>query len=324
MKIFEITLIIVLLALSSVRADNECDAVVDVMFVLDGSSSISRTNWDKVVAFVELVVKHYAFGELSANFGVVQFSSADKSKLEHPLTGDKASLLSTLSTMEQQRSFTSISLGIDLGVAELLDNGRPDVKKMIFLLTDGSQNQPGDPVESALIAQMAQIEIFGIGVSNGVDMDIIRTMATDPDSDHVYYVDDFYLLDGIVRSLNNKTCGAALGPLPDLPGETSEGTSEEELPLEDFTLPSDPFEDPTALPSDPLEDPTDLPSDSSLSSEVSDTNGGSSSSEVCDTEDLINYSSACSNQGYCIQEGPYFGCSCRAKTGKPLWVINGS
>eukprot|EP01129_Flabellula_baltica_P000502 TRINITY_DN104_c0_g1_i6.p1 TRINITY_DN104_c0_g1~~TRINITY_DN104_c0_g1_i6.p1 ORF type:complete len:799 (-),score=201.60 TRINITY_DN104_c0_g1_i6:70-2466(-) len=296
-------LFLMTMACFTVKGDNECDTLIDVMLVLDGSSSISTRNWERVVAFTEQVIRSYVFGELSANFGIVQFSSTTRSKLEHGMTADKESLLLTLSSLAQQRSYTSISMGIDLGVAELLANGRPGVKKMLILLTDGVQNQPGDPVASAVVAHMAQIEVFAITVSAAVDLDSINAIATDPDTSHVYSVLEFYELEDVVASINADTCVAAAAPPPPVPVTETTSSSSSSSDETDGTT------DATDASTDGTTDATDGSTDSSTGT----SDGSSSESFVCDSEDLINYSPACNNQGYCIQEGPYFGCSCMSQ-----------
>eukprot|EP01129_Flabellula_baltica_P015151 TRINITY_DN751_c0_g1_i1.p1 TRINITY_DN751_c0_g1~~TRINITY_DN751_c0_g1_i1.p1 ORF type:complete len:803 (-),score=169.99 TRINITY_DN751_c0_g1_i1:304-2712(-) len=297
--IMVLMVVVVSMFCSPVRGDDECDAPVDIMLVLDGSSSISRTNWDRVLAFSELVVRSYVFGT-SANFGVTQFSSTELSTLEHGMSGDKESVLALIGSLVQQRSYTSISRGLDIGIAELLNNGRPGVKKMIILLTDGIQNQPGDPIASALVGKEAQIEIFAVTVSAAVDLISINSVVTTPAWYHVFSVLQFYELANIVIDINLRTCEASLAPLPPIPGvETSEVSTEVSS---------------EATNGESVTDTSITSGTSNSSPSTGDTIGDSTTDTlVCDSEDLINYSPACNNQGYCLQEGPYFACSCMSQ-----------
>ena len=50
------------------------------------------------------------------------------------------------------------------------------------------------------------LQVFAVGVGNGVDKTELNTIATDPDSTHVLTVANFQQLSKITATLNNQAC----------------------------------------------------------------------------------------------------------------------
>ena len=175
----------------------------DLELVIDGSSSIAAPNFDLARLFAKRVVQSCLFSD-AAQAGVVQFSSEGQTKVESTLTGEVSLLTDALDLMVQLGDSTDIQEAIDVGQAQLAA-GR-SVPKFMILLTDGQQTQPGDPVAAATAAKAAGTNIYVIGVGSGVNSAQLNSIASDPDSTHVFPVTDFPSLEAALGAVVGNVC----------------------------------------------------------------------------------------------------------------------
>ena len=83
---------------------------------------------------------------------------------------------------------------------------RPGVPNIGIIVTDGRSNDPAKTQAMAQAARQAGIELFSVGVGSGVSRSELNTMATDPDTNHVFMVDDFSKLAQIKAAFQQQTC----------------------------------------------------------------------------------------------------------------------
>lgn len=192
--------------------------LLDVMFVVDGSGSISPSE------FVTLTdaVKDYA-GILAAGVpanpgpppqpalaaadlqaGIVQFST--EASLTLGLTGDLAVFNNAIDPVNfpPQGGQTNHADAFNTAAAELAVNGRAGAQQAIILVTDGKANEPAasplDPVTAAINAandaKGEGILVFAIGVGTALGLDDLLDYASGPEfAVHVEAIDDLAALD---------------------------------------------------------------------------------------------------------------------------------
>ena len=83
---------------------------------------------------------------------------------------------------------------------------RSSASKMIILITDGKSNNMQLTTQQAMAARNQGITIFAIGVGSGIDRHELNGIATDPDSQHVFTVNNFDALTQIKGELEQKAC----------------------------------------------------------------------------------------------------------------------
>jgi Mg-chelatase subunit ChlD len=195
------------------------NAAIDIMLVLDGSGSISPSNFTLMKNFAAGLVQSFSVGANTARFGVVQFSSTGKGRLETGLSTSQSAILSRIHNMAQLNGDTDIAEGLRLAQNELDRAGRSvqRVPRAIVLLTDGEHN--GSPL-SELNRQIARAKnakslVYGIAVGSYVNMSQIYNIASDPDSRYVFSVSSFAGLVQALRGVATNTCYTPV--LPYLP-----------------------------------------------------------------------------------------------------------
>jgi uncharacterized protein YegL/uncharacterized GH25 family protein len=184
-----------------------CTDVVDIIFVLDGSGSVSGADFTKMGNFVQAFVNSYAIGPEAARVGIVQFSSS--SQVESALSDDVQQINDTVSRMSQLNGGTNIGAGLQSAYSELSWNGRDNVKPFVVLLTDGYGS--GDPISVAYdLKTEKNATVLGIAVGSGPNMQEITAIASEPDSEHVFALDTFDDLNVFLNSIVNATCSIRL------------------------------------------------------------------------------------------------------------------
>lgn len=83
---------------------------------------------------------------------------------------------------------------------------RPGVPNIGIIITDGNSNRPDDTMAQAQAARSAGITLFSVGVGSGISRTELNAIATDPDTNHVFTVDDFSKLSDIKALFQEQAC----------------------------------------------------------------------------------------------------------------------
>ena len=83
---------------------------------------------------------------------------------------------------------------------------RANAAKIAIVITDGKSQSPSATAQEAQKLRDKGITVFSIGVGSGIQETELKAMATDPDNQHVFVVNNFDALDLIKASLQQKAC----------------------------------------------------------------------------------------------------------------------
>lgn len=127
--------------------DCTCKSVNDIIYLVDGTSTISSSQWSNIKSFLSKLVDDFDIGWSKIRVANVQYSyMATYSNVKYGFNfegKDRATVKSKINSLEQLVSPTRQTIqGID--VAQQLGNtwGRNGVQKTIVLLTVGAPNSP--------------------------------------------------------------------------------------------------------------------------------------------------------------------------------------
>ena len=194
-----------------------CASAIDVMLVLDSSHSIDADEFALIQQFAQDLMVELKASSPDAHIGIVQFSGQGQGRLESGLIGNTDTLSATIAGLSHIRGRTDMQEGLFLAQEELRANGRDDVPRFVFLLTDGYHNEKGDPVSEALTARAEGSEIFVLGVGNDLSIKQLQQMASDPTLNHFFLAEDFANLTDVLDTLVGGTCNATV------PGDITSG-----------------------------------------------------------------------------------------------------
>lgn len=161
----------------------KCQAKVDVMFVLDGSASIGKNDFNLQLEFVQLLISELPLGVDATRVGVVQFST--DADLNCPLNGDKR-VLNCVDNIKQLVGGTEINKGLQLACDELKKDTRPDTDDQIVILMADGHGATDIDLARKIVKQIAAPgddvtgRVFTVAVGTSIDEEILKSLATDP------------------------------------------------------------------------------------------------------------------------------------------------
>ena len=187
--------------------------MADIIFILDSSGSINDAdpgNWVRVLTFVKDVVAK--FGTSGGNrFALVRFSDVANVEFLLDAYTDLNELYRRIDNVAYYGGRTNIAHGFEVALADVVGkNGdRPNAPNIVILITDGIPNErEGDTIPEAARMKDPRVgnaRVLSVGITNAVDMDLLRAIASDP-VDDVVTADDFNELTTIIDGLVGAAC----------------------------------------------------------------------------------------------------------------------
>lgn len=185
-----------------------CENKVDIMLVMDSSSSIITPNFNKMKSFLVTYVSRFTVGKDAAWFGAVRFGDGADVVIGLGDDMDVESLQQSIDQIVHLQENTNTAAGIRSATQELNLNGRLNVPQVMLVLTDGRSNNAIDTATAADEARADGIELFSIGIGGNADETELKAIASDPDEGHVYDIEDFEedSFNEILSGLVEETC----------------------------------------------------------------------------------------------------------------------
>ncbi|KAF4107026.1 integrin alpha-M-like [Onychostoma macrolepis] len=185
----------------------DCPGQIDIAFLLDGSGSVRANNFETMKTFVTNVMKR--FTERDAQFAIAQYSRGCTIHYDFNRLKIQDAWEDKVTGIQYQRgdsTFTAtaiIKLVNDLFKPAV--GSRLSAKKVLVVITDGASHDRNLLKDAAIQAEAKYITRFAIGVGNAFNDNSakaeLNTIASDPDTDHVFEVTDFNALNNILQKL---------------------------------------------------------------------------------------------------------------------------
>lgn len=187
----------------------DCRTEADIAFLLDGSGSVSHEDFQTMKKFVKDMVKSFLSGD--TQFSVSQFSRAPIVHYYFDNFFSSGQWEANIDGIYQLRETTYTAKAIRY----VLDNvfisstgSRPNVKKVLIVITDGASHDRQQLPYVASLAEQKGIVRFAIGVGSAFDQPEAKqeldTIASSPPDKHVFQVENFNALEIIRQSLQDR------------------------------------------------------------------------------------------------------------------------
>ncbi|ESO83270.1 hypothetical protein LOTGIDRAFT_236717 [Lottia gigantea] len=183
--------------------DIGCKDYMDVVTVVDGSDSISHTEFESVKNAVKEFVQELSLESPLSRFSLVLFSSNVSNVID--FTHNKADLLSQIDSLEQPRDGTDTAAALEKTNALMNISGRQGVPKIIVVITDGYSKNSTQTIIHADEAKNMGINVFSIGITDKKQDTELVSIASDIDKSLV--LEDFKELSKLVMEDVRKACG---------------------------------------------------------------------------------------------------------------------
>uniref|UniRef100_A0A8C1P762 Collagen alpha-1(XII) chain n=1 Tax=Cyprinus carpio TaxID=7962 RepID=A0A8C1P762_CYPCA len=181
-------------------------AIVDLVFLVDGSWSVGRENFKFIRSFIGAMAGAFDIGEDKTRVAVVQYSSDTRTEFNLNQYYRRPDVLRAIKNLPYKGGNTMTGDAMDYLVKNTFiaaAGARKGFPKVAMIITDGKSQ---DPVgEYAERLRNIGVEIFVLGIK-GADEDELKEMASAPHSKHIYNVPNFDMINQVQRELITQVC----------------------------------------------------------------------------------------------------------------------
>nr|XP_020823119.1 matrilin-3 [Phascolarctos cinereus] len=182
---------------------------LDLVFIIDSSRSVRPREFTKVKSFVTKIIDSLDIGATATRVALVNYASTVKIEFNLQTYSDKASVKRAVSRVIPLSTGTMSGLAIQTAMDEAFTveagarTASFNIPKVAIMVTDG---RPQDQAEEvAAQARAAGIEIYAVGVDRA-DMQSLRTIASEPLDDHVFYVETYGVIEKVTSRFRETFC----------------------------------------------------------------------------------------------------------------------
>ncbi|XP_061202804.1 collagen alpha-1(VII) chain-like [Neopsephotus bourkii] len=207
----------------------------DIGFLVDESSSIGQSNFNKVKDFLFRIISYFPkIGPEGTQVAVAQYSEEPRAAFYFNQHHDRNSALKAIKGLHYTGGNTRTGRGISYMLKELFQSSRgmrPDFPHMMVLVTDGQSQD--DVLPPARVAHALGIRVIAVGVS-GADPIELNSIVLQQNLQNVFYVSTFDDLPHILRELIEVICSDPQPSGTQLPsGEVARHEADKRLPFGD-------------------------------------------------------------------------------------------
>lgn len=177
------------------------ESPLELVFVIDSSESVGPENFELVKDFVNALIDQVSVSREASRLGVVLYSHVNVVVAGLQQQSSQTNIKAAIRQMPYLGEGTFTGSAIHRAT-QLFQASRPGVRKVALVLTDG-QADPRDVMQfedTSREAHAKGVEMFAIGVMNKTDPDYgqfqaeMNVIASDPDEEHVFLIEDFSTL----------------------------------------------------------------------------------------------------------------------------------
>ncbi|XP_015669852.1 collagen alpha-6(VI) chain-like [Protobothrops mucrosquamatus] len=186
----------------------------DLVFLIDGSESISKQNFSTMKTFMKEVVDSFIIAKDKVRVGVAQYSTYPQKEFYLNEFFNNNAIKKKIDAIAQlkARTFTGAGLKFVRSFFEPANGGRQynGVVQYLIVITDGHSD---DKVEdAAIVLRKDGVQIFVIGIGTKISFEF-QKIAGFPS--RVYVLEDFEQLQSDTRKIVKEICNPGDKPTPD-------------------------------------------------------------------------------------------------------------
>lgn len=188
---------------------------------MDSSGSIARSNFRKEKQFVKEVASTFKMGPDQSQIAVISYSDDAQIDIKFGEYSNVNDFNAAVDGVKHQRQRTRIDKALDLAATSLFTakgGARPDVAKVMIILTDGKQTVTSDSKTLDVAVRPLQemnVTIFAVGVGKAIDIGELLLLVGD-NVDNLFRAQNFNELAKDSLRVASQTCKSIPPPI----GET--------------------------------------------------------------------------------------------------------
>ena len=189
-----------------------CHSPLDIILALDASGSVLRENWEKSVNFTEKLAEILLAINAASRIGVIDFSQVANNAI--PPSSNWAVLSQGLENLKKwyQNGITRTELALNKASEIFNTINREAAKKVLVVVTDGQTTPLNGMLGLDLLKTPTEnlkatgVYVIAVGVGTQVNDNELNFMATDPDNETVFHIDNYDNLLNFVDTLSQAVC----------------------------------------------------------------------------------------------------------------------
>jgi len=181
----------------------DCSAAVDLVFLLDGSYSVSDEEWKDLKEFVSQTVARFNIGADEMQVGFVQYTH--DARIEMNFKSTPAEVAQGLVNLDQKGGNTNLSDGLVKSRELFLEQHRK-ASRFLVIVSDGDVDFEA-PEKARSMEHDDSIIIFSVAVGADADIRDLKGIATSPQL--FFQVSQYDILDKIVQTISKDGCNIA-------------------------------------------------------------------------------------------------------------------
>ncbi|XP_054869683.1 collagen alpha-6(VI) chain isoform X2 [Amphiprion ocellaris] len=182
----------------------------DIIFLVDGSTSITLQKFRNMQKFMESMVNQTTVGKDLTRFGVILYSNDPTSIFTLNQYSSRKEVLKAISDLKSPYgdTYTGKALDYSLQFFNAQHGGRAalQVPQILMVITDGDATDRNSLVAPSLALRNSGVSVFSIGVE-GANMTQLEIMAG-YDRSKVFYVDNFDALETLYKNITHVLCNS--------------------------------------------------------------------------------------------------------------------
>uniref|UniRef100_A0A671X2H5 VWFA domain-containing protein n=1 Tax=Sparus aurata TaxID=8175 RepID=A0A671X2H5_SPAAU len=183
----------------------------DIIFLVDGSTSITLEKFRSMQKFMKSVVNETTVGKNLTRFGVILYSTNPQSIFTLKQYDSKRQVLKAIDALRSPfgDTYTGRALAYTLEYFNPDNGGRAALRvpQILMVITDGDATDRNSLVAPSVALRDSGISVFSIGVE-GANKTQLEVMAGG-DKSKVFYVDNFEALENLYKNITNVLCNTA-------------------------------------------------------------------------------------------------------------------
>ncbi|CAH2249364.1 vitrin isoform X1 [Pelobates cultripes] len=180
-----------------------CLNAADIAFVIDGSSSVGTGNFRTVLQFIANITSEFEISDTDTRIGAVQYTYEQRLEFGFDKYSTKQDLVNAIMRIGYWSGGTSTGAAITYASQQLFSKSKPNKRKIMIVITDGRSYD--DVRVPATTAHRNGVIAYAVGIAWAAH-DELESIATDPDKDHSFFVDEFDSLYKFVPKIIQNIC----------------------------------------------------------------------------------------------------------------------
>ncbi|KAM3931359.1 vitrin isoform 2-T2 [Leptodactylus fuscus] len=180
-----------------------CLNAADIGFVIDGSSSVGTGNFRTVLQFIANITSEFEISDTDTRIGAVQYTYEQRLEFGFDKYSTKQDVVNAIMRIGYWSGGTSTGAAITYASDQLFSKSKPNKRKIMIVITDGRSYD--DVRAPAAAAHRSGVIAYAVGVAWAAQ-DELESIATDPDKDHSFFVDEFDSLYKFVGKIIQNIC----------------------------------------------------------------------------------------------------------------------